>query len=382
MTQRRTSLEQIFETQIQTLALTLRPKTVDMYRSTARQFLAYLRPAFPKLRRLSQLRRDPHLLRWFRSLSEQQPPLNNSTRSVYLICLRRLLDDLAANDHSVQPDLIRREDFPPQPHYLPRPLSSQDDQLLEQILRRTDDLYANAFLLIRATGIRIGECRDLPMDCLQQVGPDEWAVHVPLGKLHSERLVPADSEVRRIVERILTLRSAAHAAQLASSQGFLLPRRGRSRHVLVRALRSALDQAAKRAGCATHVTPHRLRHSFATEMLRLGVSLPALMKLLGHKDIRMIMRYLEITQQDLQREFHQARLNASHPHRVPTLPLPKEIPSADLPGVRQALGTTRHLLEMFRRQLSNEKACRQLQRLDKRLLAVASELQRIEAEEK
>ena len=65
------------------------------------------------------------------------------------MCLRRLLDDLASKGHLVQPDLIRREDFPPQPRYLPRPLSPQEDQLLQQELRRTDDLYANALLLMR-----------------------------------------------------------------------------------------------------------------------------------------------------------------------------------------------------------------------------------------
>jgi hypothetical protein len=40
------------------------------------------------------------------------------------------------------------------------------------------------------------------------------------------------------------------------------------------------------------------------------------MQLLGHKDIRMTLRYVEVTQQDLQREFHQARQNAGHSHRV------------------------------------------------------------------
>ena len=381
MTRDRTSWEQIFETQIRTLALTLRPGTVDQYRSTVRHFQAYLRAAFPQLRQLSQLRHDPHLLGWFRWLSEQPPLLSNPTRSNHLIRLRRLLDDLAANGHPVPPDLIRREDFPPQPRYLPRPLSLQDDQLLQQELRRTDDLYANALLLIRATGIRLGECIHLPLDCLRQVGTEQWALHVPLGKLHTERFVPADTEVRRIKERILTLRSSVPAARFASSQGFLLPRRGRSRHALVKTLQSTLDQAAKRAGCFTHVAPHRLRHTFGTEMIRLGVSLPALMKLLGHKDIRMTLRYVEVTQQDLQREFHQARQNLAHPHRLPTLALPKEIPSAGLPGVHQALEATRHLLAMYRRQLGNEKTRRKLQRLDKRLLTVASQLQRIDAEE-
>src|SRR5205807_2660975 len=84
--------------------------------------------------------------------------------------------------------------------------SLQEDQLVQQELRRTDDLYANALLLLRATGIRLGECIHLPLDCLRQVGTEQWALHVPLGKLHTERLVPADPEVRRIAGRILTLR--------------------------------------------------------------------------------------------------------------------------------------------------------------------------------
>src|ERR1700756_5267661 len=79
------------------------------------------------------------------------------------------------------------------------------------------------------------------------------------------------------------------------------------------------------------------RHSFATEMLRLGVSLPALMRLLGHKDIRMTLRYVAVTQQDLQREFHQARQNAGHLHLLPALAFPKDIPSAGLPAICQAL---------------------------------------------
>src|SRR5207237_1247903 len=171
------SLEQIFEAHIQTLALTLRPDTVSGYRGAARRFLSYLHATFPRVRRLSQLRRDPHLLGWFRSLCEQQPPLSNKTRINLLLCLRRLLEDLTDHGHSLSPDLIRGEDFPTQPRYLPRPLSPQDDQRLQQELRHTDDLPACALLLTRATGIRIGECIDLALDCLRPVGPEQWALH-------------------------------------------------------------------------------------------------------------------------------------------------------------------------------------------------------------
>jgi hypothetical protein len=110
MSQSKPGLDQIFEAHIQTLALTLRRDTVTNYRCVAHRFLRYLHTAFPQVRRLSQLRRDPHLLGWFRWLSEQQPPLCNKTRGDYLLGLRRLLDDLSANGHPLQPDLIRRED--------------------------------------------------------------------------------------------------------------------------------------------------------------------------------------------------------------------------------------------------------------------------------
>ncbi len=153
MSQSRPSLEEIFETHIQTLALTRRPATVSGYRGAARRFLSFLRTDFPGLSRLSQLRRDPHLLGWLASLSQQQQPLSNKTRANNLLCLRRLLDDLTANGHCLRPELILRQDFPPQPQYLPRPLSPPDDLLLQQQLRRIDDLPANALLLTRATGM-------------------------------------------------------------------------------------------------------------------------------------------------------------------------------------------------------------------------------------
>jgi hypothetical protein len=114
-------------------------------------------------------------------------------------------------------------------------------------------------------------------------------------------------------------------------------------------------------------------------MLRLGISLPALMQLLGHKNIRMTLRYVEVTQQDLQREFHLARQNAPQRHAIPKLPLPDNSPSdrPDLPGIRRSLAATRYLLEMYRRQFTDQSIQRKLHRLDKRLLTVAFELDRL-----
>jgi site-specific recombinase XerD len=372
------SLEELLPAHIQTLATTLRPGSVRYYYTVSRRFLSYLNTAFPQLHSLSQLRRDPHLLGWFRSLVEQDPPLCNHTRGTYLIVLRRLFRDLADNGHSLQPELIRREDFPPPSRYLPRALSPEDDQRLQQQLRSIDNLHANALLLTRATGIRIGECINLSLDCLRSIGDGQWALHVPLGKLHSDRLVPVDDQVRQIVARLLVLRALAPTSWLTKSEGFLLPRRG-GYYSLYLTLNRALAQAAQQAHCSQHVTPHQLRHSYATEMLRLGVSLPALMKLLGHTDIRMTLRYLQVTQQDLQREFHLARQSVAQLHHLPLLTLPHQAlrTSADLPSIQRTIAAARHLLEMYRRQLTDKHTLRKLQRLDKRLLNVASELELI-----
>ena len=75
-----------------------------------------------------------------------------------------------------------------------------------ELLRR-NDLAANIFLLLRHTGMRIGECVDLSWDCLRNVAPDRWAIHVPLGKLKTERMVPVDSFVCELVQRLRCFRS-------------------------------------------------------------------------------------------------------------------------------------------------------------------------------
>ena len=306
-------------------------------------------------------------------------------REQRLVQLRRMLRDLADQGHRLQPDLIRRQDFPPRDQYLPRPLPFEEDQRLQQQLRLTDTLEANALRLLRATGIRIGECIALPLDCLQSVNEQNLALHVPLGKLHSERLVPVDQETRHIVARLLELRALPPAigrrgqvpTPVPESPAFLLPRY-RQPHYWADVLRHSLTESARAAGCTGRVNPHRLRHSFATEMVRLGVSLPALMQMLGHKDIRMTMRYVEIVQLDLQREFHRARQNPVVLHSIPQLPLPSSTTPerVDLAAVRQAIAATRHLLQLFQPQLE-AKGQRKLRRLSQRLLNIAHELDRL-----
>src|SRR5262245_42088917 len=85
------TLDELFDGQIQILLTTLRPQTVKQYRACARSFLTYLHARFPNLRKLSQLRRNPHLPAWFRFLCQHDPPLCNLVREARLVQLRRMV---------------------------------------------------------------------------------------------------------------------------------------------------------------------------------------------------------------------------------------------------------------------------------------------------
>jgi hypothetical protein len=80
--------------------------------------------------------------------------------------------------------------------------------------------------------------------------------------------------------------------------------------------RSAFDRKLKSLtsslGSTENVHPQRLRHTYATELLRHGVSLPGLMKLLGHRTLKMTLRYVEVTNEDLGREYLRAIERARH----------------------------------------------------------------------
>jgi site-specific recombinase XerD len=344
--------------------------------------LNYLADAHPQVRRLGQLRRDPHIVGWLRNLSEQNPPLANETRRNGLLNMRRLLEDLAwTSDDPPEPGLILASDLPPADRYLPRPLSPENDRLLQQQLRTQDDLFSNALLLLRLTGLRIGEGVSLSDDCLRCLDETRWALHVPIGKLHTERWVPADDDIRSIVARIQRLRdSTLHGVK--TPREFLLPQ-DHGHDSLCGRLRERLATTARLAGCSTNVTPHRMRHTYATEMLHAGVSLPALQQLLGHKSINMTMRYLEVTQIDLQREYYNARLHLADRHVIPQLPTPPaellSSGSLGIPAITKALDAVRHLLEMYRRHNAGAHLQSKLHRLTNRLVKIAAEIESIEA---
>ena len=71
-------------------------------------------------------------------------------------------------------------------------------------------------------------------------------------------------------------------------------------------LHGRLNRLVRALGIPDNVYPHRLRHTYATELLRFGVSLPGVMKLLGHRTPVMTLRYVEVNQDDLRQSYLRA----------------------------------------------------------------------------
>jgi len=338
-----------------------------------RGFLRYLNSHHPKIRRLSQLRRDPHVSGWLADMRSHLPPLAKITIGIRVRYLSCMLEDLAWKyQQPALAHLLSRADVPRRDQTLPRPLLPEQDQLIQKELQRRDDFDSNLLLLQRHTGMRLGECIDLALDCLRPLGPDQWAVLVPLGKLKTERLVPVDAVVRQILERLRSLRAPVEPA----SDPFLLPRK-RARETLIRRVRASFRDAVNAAGITTRLVPHQNRHTYATEMLRSGVSFTGIMQLLGHTSPQMTLRYLEITQPDLQREYH---LALAHPRHL--VPVPRGLSvshsaPADLSSLLNAIDATRHILEMLRRSLPDGEQRRALGRVGNRLVKMSAQLRKL-----
>jgi site-specific recombinase XerD len=207
--------------------------------------------------------------------------------------------------------LIFPRDAPKLPHPLPRYLPPDSERALLAALEASPNrLYADALLLLRATGMRIGELVDLELDCVHEVhGQGAW-LKIPLGKLLTERMVPIDDETVQLVDRITEHRSPGRPLRhprTGKLADFLLTRQGR--RVSAYTLRDELHRAADEAGI-DDVVPHQLRHTYATALVNAGCSLQALMALLGHVSAEMSLRYGRLFDATVRDEYTRALAQA------------------------------------------------------------------------
>jgi integrase/recombinase XerD len=190
---------------------------------------------------------------------------------------------------------------------LPKPLSvTEIDELLEQPLKRnTPEARRDRAMLelLYATGLRVSELVSLDVTDVNMSGPYVRCV----GKGSKERTIPIHDQAAAAVTsylddgRAVLVKSRNEPALFVNRRGERLTRQG---------FWLILKQYAKEANIATPVTPHTLRHSFATHMLRGGMNLRHVQELLGHANISTTQVYTQIANEHVRQVYEKAHPRA------------------------------------------------------------------------
>lgn len=193
------------------------------------------------------------------------------------------------------------------PQRLPRSLTAQRmESILEATTgRRLCDVRDRAILeLLYSSGMRVSELAALtPAD----VDLDAGLVRC-IGKGNKERLVPIGEPAVRWLRTYLTRRRARAARRTAAHEPLFT---GSGTHRLTRAaIWGIVRRAALRAGIDQRVTPHMLRHTFATHMLAGGADLRVIQEILGHAQVATTQIYTHVDRERLRRVYDQAHPRA------------------------------------------------------------------------
>jgi integrase/recombinase XerC len=196
------------------------------------------------------------------------------------------------------------------PHYL-------ETEAIERLLAAPSEepdeetrLRDTAILeLLYSTGMRVGEIvglDDRRIDCL-------GGIVLVRGKGRKERLAPLGRPAIIAFEHYKTIRDQTHGRGAADRGSFLSVKKGRKgggRRLADRDVRRLLDGHLARAGLSGKTSPHTLRHSFATHLLRAGADIRAVQELLGHASLNTTQIYTHLSLTELREVYAKAHPRA------------------------------------------------------------------------
>ncbi len=190
-------------------------------------------------------------------------------------------------------------DAPKAPAPLPKALSEAEVQKLIEGAAKLPPAQASvataAIELLYASGLRVTELVTLPAGMLRAEEP----LVTVMGKGRKERLVPISRRAREAAMEAQAGLVPRGKGRL-SARKWLLPSRGANGHLTRQGVGLLLKQAALAGGLdPAKVSPHVLRHSFATHLLARGADLRALQTLLGHADIATTQIYTRVLEERL-----------------------------------------------------------------------------------
>lgn len=284
-------------------------KTTENYGLYLARFLDLITQDFPEGATIKPSDLTPEILRKFRLRlnrfddNQNHERLSALTQSYHLIALRGFLKYLAKRGiHSLDPSLVD----------LPRAAKKQVtflhfdevERLLAEIPIDTETgLRDRAIIeLLFSGGLRVSELCNLNRDSIN-LTRREFMVR---GKGKKDRPIFIDQTTADHLEEYLSARSdTLPALFLNNSSNQNIPdTSGDFRRLSPRSIERIIQKYARLAGITKHVTPHTLRHSFATDLLMNGADLRSVQSLLGHANIATTQIYTHITDPHL-KEVHE-----------------------------------------------------------------------------
>ncbi len=229
-------------------------------------------------------------------LQEQNPNLTRSTLNYYLIAIRALLKYLITRDVTVMPPdkIVLGKTRARQIHFL------EVDEV-ERLLSVTDpnsktELRDRAVLeLLYCSGLRLGELTSLKRDSVN-IGRGEFSVKGKGGKV---RLVFLSQTAQQALAAYLRSRNDEAPALFLGSRS----KNSQPQPLTARSVQRLLKRYALLAGITKPITPHTLRHSFATNLLRNGADLRSVQAMLGHSSVTTTQLYTHVTDTGLRETY-------------------------------------------------------------------------------
>lgn len=201
-------------------------------------------------------------------------------------------------------DPSRRIDAPKQGRSLPKTLSRDEIEALLTASGAADSAAGLRLVALvemaYASGLRVSELLALKVEAVRR----DPAYLIVRGKGGKERLAPLNAAARAAIKAWLDTRDAARKPNTPDS-AWLFPSHGKTGHLTPRRFAQLLDQAALAANIdPTRVSPHVLRHAFATHLLEGGADLRVVQTLLGHADISTTQIYTHVATDRLAQVVH------------------------------------------------------------------------------
>jgi site-specific recombinase XerD len=244
-------------------------KTSKEYVRCARAFVAYHRRPPEQMGELEVRQFLMHLVETKKSGPATRKMHVAAIKFLYEITLRR-------------PQIVAAIPWPKVAHGVPEILSGSE---VAALLDAIDAIKARAVIMTAyGAGLRVSEVCALHVE---DIDSHRMTIRVRKGKGNQARYVPLPERVLFLLRRYWVIERP--------KKPWLFPGKQPGCPVSESSVRYQLRAAAEKTGLTKRVTPHTLRHSFATHLLELGTDVRVIQMLLGHRSIRTTVRYTRVT---------------------------------------------------------------------------------------